>query len=258
MTAFFDSCVSNVPCVDPLAVLAIAGSGLLIAGIIKGATGLGYASCALPFLVMAFGVKASMNIIILPALATNFSLAFATGHVRETLARFRWLYLAMPPGIVLGIYLLNRVSQSVSVRVFAGAIIGYAILALAKPQYRLPSRFEQPLQWPIGFLNGVVTGMTGAQVMPLFPYVMALQLDADRTVQTVNLAVMIASTSLAIGLFGTGTLTPGLFAASLAALLPALVGVELGISLRRRIPVQNFRKLTLSTMLLLGTMMLLR
>ena len=232
--------------------------GLLMAGVVKGTTGLGYASCAMPFLVFDFGLKPAMSIIILPALATNISLAFATGHLRETVTRFRWLYLTMLPGIAVGIYLLDRVSPSVAVRVFGIVIVGYTIVALAKPRLSLPARFETPLQWPVGFLNGIVTGLTGAQVMPLFPYVMALQLDADRTIQVVNLAVMVASTSLAIGLIGTGTLTPDLFFASVIALIPALVGVEIGNRVRSRIPAQNFRRLALATMLLLGLLMLWR
>ena len=232
--------------------------GLLVAGVVKGTTGLGYATCALPFLIIAFGLKPAMSLIILPALATNISLAFATGHFRETVTKFRWLYLAMLPGIVVGNYLLDRISQDVSVRVFGCVIIGYAIIALAKPRLHLPARFEAPLQWPTGFLNGVVTGLTGAQVMPLFPYVMALHLDADRTVQVVNLAVTIASTFLALGLIGTGTLTPQLFLASVVALVPALVGIEIGNRVRSRIPAQNFRKYALVTLLLLGMLMLAR
>ena len=243
---------------ETLIAMATAGFGLLIAGVIKGTTGLGYASCALPFLVVVFGLKPAMSIIILPVLATNFSLAFATGHIRETVTRFRWLYLTMLPGIVVGIYLLERVDQSVSVGILGAVMIAYAVLALLRPRLCMPARLELSLQWPTGFLNGVVTGLTGAQVMPLLPYVMALQLDADRTVQVVNMAVLIASTLLAIGLIGNGVLTPPLFMASVVALIPALAGVELGNQIRNRIPVENFRRLSLATLLLLGVLMLTR
>ena len=238
--------------------IAVAGVGFFLAGVIKGATGLGYASCALPFLVISFGLKPAMCIVILPALATNIQLAFAAGHFRETIAKFRWLYLTMLPGIVVGIYFLNIMNQSLSVQIFGFVIVTYALLALGKPQFRMPSYLEAPLQWPTGFLNGVVTGLTGAQVMPLFPYVMSLQLDSDRTVQVVNLSVMIATTALAVGLISTGVLTPELFFVSLIALVPALIGTEIGNRVRSKIPAQNFRRLALLTLLLLGTLMLMR
>ena len=50
-----------------LSELAIVVFGLTIAGVIKGATGLGYASCALPFLVMVLGLKPAMGLVMLPA-----------------------------------------------------------------------------------------------------------------------------------------------------------------------------------------------
>ena len=241
-----------------LAPVVIAGFGLLLAGAVKGATGLGYASCALPFLVLALGLKPAMGLVILPAIATNISLAFATAHFRETVTRFRWMYVTMLPGIGVGIWLLLWVSQLLAVRFLGLIIVAYAVLALSRPGLSLPSYLEAPLQWPTGFLNGVVTGLTGAQVMPLFPYVMALQMDSDRTVQAINLAVMIASTVLAIGLVGTGILTPPLFAASVAAVVPALIGVQLGNRARQIVPVAQFRKIALLTLLLIGILMLWR
>ena len=49
----------------------LAALGLLIAGFVKGATGLGYATCALPFLVAAIGLKAAIVIVPIPAMAAN-------------------------------------------------------------------------------------------------------------------------------------------------------------------------------------------
>jgi uncharacterized membrane protein YfcA len=242
---------------DPVAVTT-AAIGLLVAGVIKGATGLGYTSCALPFLVFAIGLKPAMALVIAPALATNFSLLFAAGHVGETVARFKWLYLTMLPGIAFGVWLLSWVQAEFAVHLLGLVIIGYVVLALAKPSLSIPTRLQGPLQFPAGFLNGVVTGLTGAQVMPLFPYVMALQLDADRTVQAINVAVLVASTILAVGLVSTGLMTPWLLVASVAAVVPALAGVEIGNRARQRIPVQRFRMLVLLTLALVGTLLLAR
>lgn len=238
--------------------LAIAAIGLFAAGIVKGATGLGYASCALPFLVLSVGLKPAMAIVIAPALATNISLSLSLGNLRDTTARFKWLYLTMLPGIALGVWLLVWVPVKLAVQLLGAIIIGYVALALARPALAIPPRLETPLQWPTGFLNGVVTGLTGAQVMPLFPYIMALHLSPDATVQAVNIAVLIATTVLAVGLLQTGIMTPGLLALSIAALLPALAGVELGNRARDRIPAAQFRRIVLLTLALVGALLLTR
>ena len=60
--------------------LSVATLGLLVAGIIKGATGLGYASCALPFLAMAMGLRQANSVVMLPALASNFLIICITPH----------------------------------------------------------------------------------------------------------------------------------------------------------------------------------
>lgn len=238
--------------------IAIAATGLFVAGVVKGATGLGYSSCALPFLVLAVGLKPAMAIVIAPALATNISLSLSLGNLRETTARFKWLYLAMLPGIALGVWLLVWVPVALAVQLLGAIIIAYVILALARPALAIPARLEAPLQWPTGFLNGVMTGLTGAQVMPLFPYIMALHLTPDATVQAVNLAVLIATTVLAVGLLQTGIMTPDLVAFSIVATVPALVGVELGNGARARIPAAQFRRIVLVTLAFVGAVLLAR
>ena len=239
-------------------IILITGTGFLLAGIVKGATGLGYSTCALPFLVMAMGLKPAMAVVLIPAMTTNVSMALSTGHLREIAVRFRVLYLSMLPGIAVGEYLLLWVSQPAAVKTLGVAIVTYAALALSRPHMVLPVRLAGPLQAPTGFLNGVMTGLTGAQVMPLFPYIMGLNLDTDRTVQSINLAVLIASTILAIGLVMTGIMTPLLLMGSMVAIVPALVGVQIGTKARRFIPADSFRRVVLSTLLLMGASMLAR
>jgi uncharacterized protein len=232
--------------------IGIAIFGLFIAGVVKGATGLGYASCALPFLVATVGLKPAMGLVLAPAMATNISVALSAGHLSETITRFKWLYISMLPGITVGIALLTYIHQSVAVKTLGILIVSYALLAILRPALHLPQKYEQALQLPTGFLNGVMTGLTGAQVMPLFPYVLSLQLDPARTVQTINLAVLIATFILGVGLLVAGLVTGPLLVASLAAVVPALVGAEIGTRMRERIPAPRFRSIILAALLTIG------
>jgi uncharacterized protein len=238
--------------------LLLAGLGLFLAGVVKGATGLGYSSCALPFLVSAIGLKPAMALVLIPAMATNVSVAFTAGHFREIAQRFAHLYVAMLPGIAVGIYMLVWIAQTVAVRTLGLIVIGYALFTLFRPQLAISKVSERALQVPTGFANGVLTGLTGSQVMPLFPYMMALNLDPNRLVQAINLAVTLASVCLAVGLFSAGILTPELAAASVIAIIPALVGVEIGTRVRAHIPAAQFRSVVLYVLLGTGVMLLVR
>ena len=233
-------------------------AGLLLAGIVKGATGLGYATCALPFLVAGLGLRPAMAIVLLPALATNVAVALTTGHLAETVRRFRRLYAAMVPGIAIGIALLVWISQSAAVKALGGLVVAYAVWTLLRPQMQLSRAAALHLQVPVGFLNGVLTGLTGSQVIPLFPYMMSLDLDPARLVQAINLAVLLCSLILAAGLGAAGIMTPELLGLSVLAVAPALSGVGIGSRLRSSIPADGVRRLVLMVLLLMGASMILR
>jgi uncharacterized protein len=235
---------------------AVAGSAL--AGLIKGTTGLGYASSALPFLVIAVGLHNAMAVVLVPTLATNIGVAFSTGYFVQTVTRFSMLYLSILPGIAAGLWLMARINQNLAIQVLGWTMVTYVLLALLKPSLDLPVRWHSALQVPTGFLNGVVAGVTGAQVMPLFPYMMSLRLEPARMVQAVNLAVMIASSALAIGLVAQGIMTAQLLLYSCLLTIPALMGVALGNQARRQLNSEQFRRIALLVLLLMGGLMLIR
>lgn len=235
-----------------IGLLEIAILGLFLAGVLKGATGLGYSSCALPFLATALGLKAAIVLLVVPAMASNLMLVFKAGRLRETVARFWPLYLATLPGIAAGVFLLSFVDQLVATRVLGVLIVLYALMGLLRPQFTLPDRVARVIQVPVGLLNGLLTGLTGSQVMPLMPYMLALRIEADQLVQGVNIAVITASLFLAVGLMSTGMMTGPSLGLSLAAVVPALLGVELGNFTRRFIPKEALRVLILAVLALIG------
>ena len=238
--------------------LLLAGLGLFLAGVVKGATGLGYSSCALPFLVSALGLKPAMALVLIPAMATNVTVACSAGHFTEISRRFAPLYLAMLPGIAVGVYLLVWINQTVAVQALGLIIVAYVCLTVFRPQLSLSDPLERFLKIPTGFLNGVLTGLTGSQVMPLFPYMMSLNLDPNRLVQAINLAVLLASVLLAIGLMTAGIMTTNLLAISVLALAPALLGCELGNRARKLIPVAQFKSVVLVVLFATGALLVLR
>ncbi len=185
-------------------------------------------------------------------------MALGNGYLRETFRGFARMYVAMLPGIGVGLWLLVWVSADIAVMVLAATIIAYALFALAKPDLMLPARAASGLQVPVGFVNGVLTGLTGSQVMPMVPYVMALNMEPARVVQAINLGVLLASLVLVAGLLATGAVAGALLGASLLAVLPALVGVEIGQRLRALIPAEHFRAVVLLVLLVSGIGMLLR
>ncbi|HRY06123.1 MAG TPA: sulfite exporter TauE/SafE family protein [Hyphomicrobiaceae bacterium] len=238
--------------------LCIAAVGLIMAGIVKGATGLGYASCALPFLVYTVGLKTAIAFVLVPAMATNIAVALGNGHLTATLRGFAPLYVAMLPGIALGVFLLGHVDTKLAMMVLGISIIAYALFSLVRPQILLPHALVGTLQVPVGLANGVLTGLTGSQVMPMVPYFLASNLEPKRMVQAINLGVTLASAVMLCGLAFTGLAQRPVIIASVVAIAPALIGVELGQRIQHYIRAQALRTAILIVLAAAGAGLILR
>jgi uncharacterized membrane protein YfcA len=232
--------------------IALAAGGLMLAGIVKGITGIGYATCAMPLLAVALGLETALAIVVVPAIISNAAVLAGGGAVVQTLNRFRLLYAGILPGIVGGTALLSSVESSTATAGLAVMTLIYVAFAVARPQLALPAGLEQPLALPTGVLNGVLTGLTGSQILPLVPYMMALRLDASTQVQAINLAVMIGSVALGAALIGSGMMTGELLALSCAGAFPAVAGTLLGNALRAHLDVGEVRRVTLAVLVLMA------
>jgi uncharacterized protein len=235
--------------------VGLVAAGLFVAGLLKGFTGLGFSTCALPFLVLAVGVKTAVALVLVPAIASNVMLLWRIGHVPETIQRFWPLYVALVPGVANGISLLVWVDGATAARGLGVITMLYAGLSLWRPNLQLAPRLEGPMQLPVGLLNGLLTGLTGSQIIPLLPYMMGLRLDPDRFVQAVNLAVTFTAGLMLIGLAVAGMLPQQLALASVLGIAPAAVGTMIGNQARALVPAAQFRMLVLYTLLLLGALL---
>jgi uncharacterized membrane protein YfcA len=232
--------------------LSLVVFGLLIAGVVKGATGIGYTSCALPFLAAAVGLKKAIALVLLPAIASNLAAVFVTPHLTEMLVRFSPMYIATIPGMILGVYLLSWVDQKLPTCILGLLIVAYSIFAIKRPSFAISETFERPLQIPVGLLNGFFTGLTGSQVLPLVPYVLGLHLDPDRTTQVVNLTITIASAFMMFAIYQAGVASADSMMDSVAAVVPAILGIFVGTKCRGFIPAQHYRLYVQITLGFLG------
>ena len=232
--------------------LAFAMVGLFAAGVVKGVTGIGYATCAMPLLALAVGLQAAIAIVVVPALVSNATMIVAGRELFPTLVRFAPFYIGILPGIALGATMLIGVDARYPTQGLAVLTLAYVSLAIAKPQLALGARAARVLALPAGVVNGVLTGLTGSQIMPLVPYMLALRLDPQVQVQAINLAVTIASLALGLALIGAGVMTGDLFIWSCLGALPAVAGTLIGNRLSRQLPVEGIRRLTLALLVVIA------
>lgn len=232
--------------------LAPAAAGLLLAGLVKGVTGIGYSTCAMPLLALAVGLETAMALVVMPAIVSNAALIATGGRLADTARRFSLFYLAILPGIACGVGLLAVLDRRMLTQGLGLVTLAYVGLAIARPALTLSQHLERPLALPAGFLNGVLTGLTGSQILPLVPYMLALRLEPATQVQAINLAVTIASLAMGGALLANGIMSAHLLLLSCAGALLAISGVAAGNALSKRLPVETLRRLTLAMLAWIG------
>ncbi len=236
---------------DGLLLLTIAAT-FLLAGTVKGVIGLGLPTVSLALLTVTLGLHSAMALLLLPSLVTNLWQASVGGNGRAILHRL-WPFLAMATVTVwLGALALTRVDTSLLSGLLGVVLIAYAGISLTGFRLTVATRQEAWLGPLIGSANGVLTGLTGSFVVPGVLFLQAIGLPRDQLVQAMGILFTLSTLALAVALQGNGLLTLELGGLSAAALIPALLGMMLGQTIRRRLSESLFRRVFFIALLLLG------
>lgn len=228
------------------------GAVFLFAGMVKGTIGLGLPSISLGLLAATMDLKLAMILLLAPNVITNLWQAFVGGHFRMLLKRL-WLFLLFAAvAIWLGSAALELVDAKALGALLGLLLVVYALLGLLRPPLSLPARHEIWVGPLVGFINGVLTGLTGSFVVPGVPYLQALGLTRDQLVQAMGLLFMASTLGLGVSLGGRNMLSLDLLLLSGLCVLPALLGMVIGQRLRDRLSEAAFRKAFYGALLLLG------
>ncbi len=229
----------------------------LLAGGVKGVVGLGLPTVSLALMTLSFGLPTAMVLLLLPSLVTNLWQAFAGDHLRPVLQRIWPMLLLATLLIPLGGLMLRGEDFVLLTAILGASLILYGGLGLLKTRLTITSRQEVWAGPLVGVANGLLTGMTGSFVVPGVLYLQSIGLARDDLIQAMGLLFTLSTLGLGISLGGLDLLSQDLALLSALAVLPALIGMRLGQSLRKRISEPLFRKLLFASLLILGASLVL-
>ena len=236
--------------------MATLAAVFVLAGAVKGVTGMGLPTVAVSLLGLWMAPMQAAALLVLPSLATNLAQC-AGPHGRALVARLwpAWLALAVAT------LAWPLVPSAPFARHALGLILVlYGLFGLWRPTLadlsRLAPRRGAMAGALVGSATGIVTAATAVFVMPLVPYLQALRLDKDAMVQALGLSFTVATLALALRLQAADQrlleLSTGL------ALAAAFGGLWLGARLRLRLSGPAFRRALFFMFIALGLANLLR
>ena len=229
-----------------------------LAGMIKGAIGLGLPAVAMGLLTLFISPFQAATLLIVPSMVTNVWQLFAEGHVLRLVRRFWSLLIGIIVGSVWSVFPTLGHGEFQSEALLGGMLMLYGLYGLFAKNMPNLAPYEKYLSPVMGYLGGALTVATGVIVIPVVPFLQSLHLKRDDLVQSLGLAFTVSTLCLAVFLQQNPIeAMPFDYKMALIALLPALVGMWLGTKIRYRIPEQKFRKVFFCGLVIFGGYMVL-
>lgn len=229
----------------------------IIAGLVKGVTGMGLPTVAMGLLGSLMSPVTAAALLLMPSAVTNIWQMFAGRYIGQLIVRLWPMMLGIIVATIPATALLTA-DAAWSGMALGIVLIIYACGAWLAPVWAVPARHEYWLTPLIGLVTGVITGITGVFVIPAVPYLQALKLDKEQLVQALGLSFTVSTLALTLGLVINGAFKTEQFSMSLLYVLPALAGMWLGQLIRKRISQQRFRQCFFLLLIVIGLQLLLK
>lgn len=228
------------------------------AAFVKGMAGLGFTTICLAILAYSVGIKKGIPLILIPALISDVILVYEAGHFRGSLTRFWPIHLFAIPGVAIGLWFLGWVPGHVLTMLLGFVILAFVVFASLSQNLQLHTRWERIACVISGFMTGILTGMTGSQLMPIMPFLVSLNMPRDYFVQTINTFFTVVTLTMIFGLSFMNMLNFGVLTISLVGLVFVYIGTKTGNYLGRRFSPSVFRYCVLMMMAFSGAGLILK
>ncbi len=232
----------------------------LLAGGVKGVTGMGLPTVAMSTLVLWMTPVQAAALLIVPSLATNVAQCRGP-HLRRLAVRLwpGWLTIAIATIAAPGFG--GSASAEFAKRWLGAILIVYGAWGLWRPTLPDLSGRSPWLSAVAGAATGVVTASTAVFVLPWVPYLQSLRLSKDEMVQALGLSFTVATLALAVRVQASAPmwwLSPLGAVATCLALAGAFAGMKFGEALRGRLAGAAFQKALFLVFIALGVANLAR
>lgn len=252
-----DALIAAFLSLDP-GITALVMLVFFLAGIIKGLVGFGMPLFAITVLASVISLPTAIAANVGPALVTNTRQAFRGPHLKANFLRL-WPFLIPAIGLIwVGIVVQVRVNPAYPGLALGVLAILFAAINVAKVKLTMAPRWEKPIGFAVGLVNGVVTGITGIFILPGGLYIQALGLSRDALVQALGMLFLMSTIAIGSIFWAKSIMTPPMAALSVLAIPPAVLGMALGERLRVFISEALFARIFLFGIAILGLSLVLR
>ncbi|MFK7944192.1 MAG: sulfite exporter TauE/SafE family protein [Paracoccaceae bacterium] len=233
--------------------LALIAGIFLLAGMVKGTTGIGLPTAAVGMMSQLMDPRQAIALVVFPSLLANAWQMYRQGRVMAVLQRFGVFIACLMVFIALiSLTLTAAIPTETLILVLGCVICLFSAMSLAWSPPALPAQYDKAGQVVAGTASGVLGGLTGIWAPPMVTYLMARRVEKEDFVAATGVMIFAGTLPLIGGFWSTGLLTSDMAMTSIVMFLPALAGFTLGENLRRRLDSDRFRTVVLVVFLVMG------
>jgi uncharacterized membrane protein YfcA len=232
--------------------LLVIAAGVFLAGMVNGATGLGFSIVAGASLALLLDAKLAIVMLsLMVPLVSGLQFLRHRAEVKQS-RRILPLFVGAILGVPLGTYLLAVLPGHTITLILGLFTLFYVATSVFQVRFKVMPGAERVLSPLVGFLGGISSGAVGVAGPLLASYLLAIDLAASTFVFSLSVMFMTNSLLRVVGLVGLGQITPGLAGLSMLLYVPAVLGLQIGMWLQGRLPKRTFQRAVLAVLFVAG------
>jgi uncharacterized membrane protein YfcA len=231
---------------------------VLAAAFVKGAVGFGFPMLATPLLALVIDVKSAVAALIVPNMVMDGIQSARRGGLLGAARRLGPVLVFGALGTVAGTRLLILLSPGTALGLLGGFVLAFVALNATPFTPRVPPRWERWLGPPVGFLAGVMGGLTNVPGTLLVIYFYALGMAKHEFVRATSLSFLTYKLVQLAAVAYYGLLTWPLLAISFGLTAVGLGGFVLGLRVQERLEPRAFNRAVLVFLGVLGVWLVIR
>jgi hypothetical protein len=218
----------------------------------------GFPLVATPLLALALDVKTAVAVSIVPNIVMDSVQAVRGGGTWSTVRRIAVLLAFGIIGMFVGTRLLAVLPPRVATISLGVFVLIFVALSVTGVTLRVAPAGERWLSPPIGFIAGILGGLTNVPGTALVIYFRALGMGKQEFVRSVALSFMTYKIIQLIAVAYYGLLTVDLVLISVALTLVGLAAFALGLKVQDRLPEKTFNRAVTTFLAALGLWLVAR
>jgi len=229
-----------------------------LGGLVKGTIGVGLPTVTLTLLSFFFDIKDSISFILIPVILTNLVQMLDGKELKSIFQQTKFFLITSVIFVIPGFLVLRAINSNTILLILASLLVLNSCLVLFNKIIIIKRHTSFQMQFWIGALTGITTGVTSIYTMPFIFLIQSLKFNKEKLIQLMGLSFFLYSLTQFTLFYSFSMINEKVLLFSSVACVPILIGVISGKYLRKILSEQTFKLLFNYMLLVSGIIIIIK